>query len=155
MKFYKKTVLKDIAAKKKGITKVEQNAIDIDIEFMKSMLNDRVATYSGLDNEVTEKTKKQIERQKHHLEREETNPCKRTFEMINLEPGISSFENENIEEITTIAQSRKHRRLVKCGIDIFVPHDIMKNPDLVSCSTRNSGGTTGRRTLRCGGAYQL
>ena len=119
MKFYKNTVLKDMAAKKKGIAKVEQDAIDVDIEFMKSMLNDRVATYSGLDKVVTEKTKKRIERQKHHLEQEEINPCKRTFEMINLEPGTSSCEDENIEEVTTITQSRKHRRLVKCGIDIF------------------------------------
>ena len=142
MKFYKNTVLTDIVAKKKGITKVEQDAIDVDIEFMKSMLNDRVATYSGLDKVVTEKTKKRIERQKHHLEREEINPCKRAFEMINLEPGTSSCEDENIEEVTTIAQSRKHRKLVKCGIDIFVPHDILKNPDLVSCSIRNNISST-------------
>ena len=90
------------------------------------MLNDRVATYSGLDKVITKKTKKRIERQKHLLEREEINPCKRTFEIINLEPGTSSCEDENIEEVTTIAQSRKHRRLVKYSIDIFVPHDILK-----------------------------
>ena len=130
-----------MAAKKKGITKVEQDAID-DIKYIKSKLNDRVATYSGLDRVVTEKIKKRIERQKHHLEREEINPCKRTFEMINLEPGTSSCEDESIEEVTTIAQSRKHRRLVKCGIDIFVPHDILKNPDLVSCSIRNNISST-------------
>ena len=50
-----------MAAKKKGITKVEQDAIDVDIEFMKSMLNDRVATYSGIDKVIREKTKKRSE----------------------------------------------------------------------------------------------
>ena len=37
MKFYKKTVLIDRAAKEKGsLSKVEQDAIDVDIEFMKA-----------------------------------------------------------------------------------------------------------------------
>ena len=115
MKFYKNTVLKDMASKKKGITKVEQDAIDVDIKFMKRMLSDKVAIYSGVDKVVIEKTKKQIERQKHHLEQEEMNQCKHTFEMINLEPGSSSYKNENIEEVSTRAQNRKHRRIVKCG----------------------------------------
>ena len=71
MKFYKKMVLKDMSAKQKGKSKVEKDAIDVDIEFIKSMLSHRVATYSRKYKVASEKAKKRIDRQKQCQDRKE------------------------------------------------------------------------------------
>ena len=49
MRFFRKTVLKDMAAEKKGKALHEQEAIDNDTFTMNSMMSDRIASYSGVD----------------------------------------------------------------------------------------------------------
>ena len=126
------------SAEKKGKTQTEQEAIDVDIIFMKSMLSDRVATYSGVDKMQKDRVQKRQKRQKHELDRQEREQCDHVGEIIDFDSTSSSCEDENIDEASTSEAKRKHRRVVKGGVDIFVPHDILKSPDLVSCSVRNN-----------------
>ena len=63
MKFYKKIILKDMAEKKRK-TLAETEAIDVAIKFIKSILSDRIATYSRPDM-VQERVQMQQKRQKH------------------------------------------------------------------------------------------
>ena len=53
MRLYRNSVLKDMTATKKGKTPKEIEAIDHDIEFMKSMMSDRKSSYSRIDKVVT------------------------------------------------------------------------------------------------------
>ena len=59
-----KSVLKDMAASKKRKTCREIDAIDNDIEFMKSMMSDRKASYSRTDKVVTKHIQQRGERNK-------------------------------------------------------------------------------------------
>ena len=136
MKFYKKMVLKDMSAKEKGKSKVEKDAIDVDIEFIKSMLSHRVATYSGKYKVASEKAKKRIERQKQRQDRKEIELHKLRFDIIEFESGNNSCEEAIISEAGTSEPERKHRRIVKNGVNIFAPHDILKHPTFASSSIR-------------------
>ena len=63
MRLYPNSLLKDIAASKKGKTCYEIDAVDNDIEFLKSMMSDRKASCSRIDKVAT----------KHIQQREERN----------------------------------------------------------------------------------
>ena len=39
-------------------------------------------------------------------------------------------------------QKRVHKRMVKSGVTIFIPHDILKSKEIVSCSMRNNISST-------------
>ena len=54
MRFYANNILKNTTATKKGKTLQEIEAIEKDIEFMKSMISDRRATYSRTKKLATE-----------------------------------------------------------------------------------------------------
>lgn len=141
MKFYKKTVLKDMAAAKKGKSRAEQDAIDQDILFMKSMLSDRTATYSGVHRILTESVQRRQERQTREKMLHDGEQCEYAENVRGDDDNdspISADEDDNADEVCTGEPKRKHRRMVKEGVSIFVSHDILKSEELVSCSVRNN-----------------
>ncbi|KAG7156171.1 hypothetical protein Hamer_G029941 [Homarus americanus] len=110
MKFYKNTVFKDMAAAKKGKTQAEQDAIDTDILFMKSMLSDRVATYSGVNKVLKEKVQERQKRQMREEKRQEREQCDHVENVqADIDSPISSDEDDDIDEASTAEPKRKHR----------------------------------------------
>ncbi|XP_076064981.1 uncharacterized protein LOC143039019 [Oratosquilla oratoria] len=124
-----------MAAAKKGKTQAEQDAIDHDILFMKSMLTDRTATFSGVNKVLARSIKKRQERQIREKVRQNQDTCDYEENVVadNYSP-ISTDEDNNTDEFITAEPKRKHRSKVKEGVSIFVPHDILKSKELVSCS---------------------
>ncbi|KAL7639231.1 UNVERIFIED_CONTAM: hypothetical protein RMT77_010765 [Armadillidium vulgare] len=141
MKFYKKSVLQDMEAQKRHKTTNEKESIDADIAFMQSMITDRKASYSGIDKVNVKVVKK---RQKRTYD--EAFP-KRDYsvmfkETVQFEP-TSSSSDESVGETAGPSSACseiewRHRRGIKSGEHIFVPHDILKNPNVVAWSVRNN-----------------
>ena len=52
MKFYKKSVLQGMEAKKRHKTTKEKEPINVEIAFMQSIITDRKAFYSGIDKSM-------------------------------------------------------------------------------------------------------
>ena len=53
----------------------------------------------------------------------------RNSDCNNQEKECEDYEDEESKS----PNPRKHN---KTGVQLFIPHDILKNPDVVSCSTR-------------------
>ena len=114
MKFFKNSVLKDMAAEKKGKTQTEKDAIDVDILFMKSMLSDRASTYSGINKTLSKSIQKRENRQK----KEEKRTCEYQVESDCMEfenDSESTINDSNIDESYKSEAKRKHRRSMKEG----------------------------------------
>ena len=137
MPFYKRNVIKNMEESKKGKTQVEIMAIDEDIAFMNSMLTDRSAQYSVCDK-ITPSVINKRHLKAQQAEQRVLNEKKRKFEEFSVIVN-SDLEDEEIvdRDYLPTAQSRSHKRTVKTGTTIKIPHDILKSPPLVSVATRN------------------
>ena len=135
MKFYKKSVLEDMAASKRYKSNVEIKAIDADIAFMKSMLTDRKASYAGIDK-ITERSTERRQKRTHDEAFLKRNYDSTINQIAELESS-SSCEEETVPSTSFSEPKRKHRRISKSGEKIFVPHDILKDPNVVAWSVRN------------------
>ena len=139
MKFYKNSVLDDLRADMKYKTKPEQEAIETDIDFMKSMMTDRVASYSGRDKKSNAAAKKRQKR--HHCElsqKDSSSPDQDSVQCLESTSSSSSDDADESSPSNLEEPKRKHRRISKTGVNIFVPHDILKSSELISCSVRNN-----------------
>ena len=130
-----------MATAKKGKSRVEQDAIDQDILFMKSMLSDRTATYSGVHKILTEIVQRRQGRKGREKMHHDGAQCEY---MANVQGDdandspLSADEDNDADNVCTSEPKRKHRRILKEGVSIFVPNDILKSEELVSCSVRNN-----------------
>lgn len=145
MKFYKKSVLQDMEAQKRHKTTKEKESIDADIAFMQSMITDRKASYSGIDKvnaKVVEKRQKRtydeaFPKRDHSVMFKETVELEPTSSSSDESVGGTAGPSSTCSEI-----ERRHRREIKSGEHIFVPHDILKNPNVVAWSVRNNVSNT-------------
>ena len=121
-----------------------------DRRFLESMMTDRSATFGSKDKLLADRIqrkeskiqKQEARREKVRLEAAET--C--TSYAVPLSSEGSSSENETSKRDTTyvpasspsvthMTTSSCHRRL-RTGTPVFIPHDILKSPQLVALSTR-------------------
>ena len=115
---------------------VETVAIEEDISFMKSMMSNREAHYSGCDK-VTSSV---INRRQLKSKQEEIcvlNEKKRKSDQFLAYTDSYECEEESDSDFLPIAPSRSHKRIVKTGTNLHVPHDVLKSPIIVSALTRN------------------
>ena len=54
----------------------------------------------------------------------------------------SESEDSEVQEEKMDFQRRVDKRMVKSGVTIFIPHDILKSKKMVSCSMRNNTSST-------------
>ena len=107
-----------------------------DLAFLHSMKTDRKATFGALDKPNAAKEK----RKEARLSAE--NGRKRKYEeQASTSQKISTVlsDSEYSDDDETFEQSAKqqsHKRVKKTGTSVFIPHDILKRPKLVSLSTR-------------------
>lgn len=154
MQFWPKDVEKRLESKKHK-SPAEQHAVDEDLKFLQSMKTDRVAQYTGKDQAMAYIQKaRSIRKEKSVMFAQKS---------LTEEPGSSALTSSSDstlsedEGIIELPPSRTHKRNVKKGTTIFVPHDVLKHPAVVSSATRNKLSATAiADTLRtlitvCGG----
>ena len=136
MPFWHKNIIQQMEQSKRDKLTVEKVAIVEDISFMKSMMSNREAHYSGCDK-VTSSV---INRRQLKSKQEETrvlNEKKRKSDQFLANTDFYECEEETDSDFLPIAPSRSHKRIVKTGTNLHVPHDVLKSPIIVSALTRN------------------
>ena len=118
----------------------EQNLNDEDHAFLESMKTDRKACMGARDRISQQRSKrkeKRMEEQEQRVQREEIR--KRSLDQTAQEESQSSVtEGEDSDADFEVTKSRSHNRVQKLGTSIFIPHDVLKSPALVSAQTRNN-----------------
>ena len=130
-----------MAAYKKEKTCHEIDAVYNDIEFMKSMMSGRKDSYSRIKKVVTKHIQLREERNK---KKSSTLMLQHDIEEHRMDFTSSSSESEDnkAQEEEMDFQKRIHKRMVKSGVTIFIPHYILKSKEMVSCSMRNNNSST-------------
>lgn len=113
---------------------------DEDRVFLRDMQSDRKFTMGGVDKNLS-KTEKQIaHRQIAQLKRKNSEEERRlsqenqgTSSTFDISDGTDSDDTPSIP----IATKASHKRLSKTGVNLFMPHDILKKPAVVSSAIRN------------------
>ena len=127
----------------KGKSKKEVEAIDEDNLFLRSMKTNRIAHYATKDEETVIAAKARSLR-KRSVDKALLNQIT-TADTTTWNPyssSDSSTQESETEEPTTSTLQRSHKRVVKKGTMIFIPHDVLKHPFLVSSNARNKLSTT-------------
>ena len=98
MRLYRNSVLKDMAATKKGKTPKKFDAINHNIEFMKSMMSDRKASYSRIDKAVTKQIQQREERNKQKLNSILAQECNMEESFVKFASSSSESEDQEFED---------------------------------------------------------
>ena len=143
MQFWPRNALAKMEQSKVKKCLFEIAAIDEDISFLNSMMTDRAAQYSSVDVKMSKidtwrlVCKQEGPRMKENLKK------RQQLDATLAQLSASSEDEHTDEEDATVpiyflsTPKRSHKRVVKTGTNIFVPHDILKSPKVVSTSTRN------------------
>ena len=131
-----------MSQQKKSKSIIERAALEEDIKFLESMKTDRKASYVGVDKKYNEITERRMQRNKRVRQEDE-------MEKKIVPPSSELIEEEEeLPEFTVAADpKRKHRRLIKSGTTIFIPHDILIRPDFVSTYVRNGISPTAAASM--------
>lgn len=112
---------------------------DEDRAFLQSMKTDRLATFGGKDS----KLQKMIERKNERL-KAESRRREKVKQDLSLSETLSTFNDSNEDSSdedslapgTSTDTKRSHHRKKRTGTSVFIPHDILQRPKLVSLATR-------------------
>lgn len=146
---------------------LQKIVIKEDREFLVSMMTDRKAVMAGVDSKLAATEKKVAERRDAQLKRVHSEE-KRKLESTTIyeeEPNSSELQiqedmDTNNQDLELGETKRKHQRTVKTGQSMFIPHDILKSPLVVSAAVRNKVKPTGLAEIAsaiintCGGDTQ-
>ena len=111
-----------------------------DKAFLESMKTDRKATMTGVDLKLTTTEAKVAKRKEAELKRQNSEEmrkkqcCSTTLED---DSGEDIDDNDDRTHKPFVIDERKHRRTVKTGQTLFVPHNILQAPLVVSTAARN------------------
>ena len=136
MPFWPKNIIQQMEQSKRDKLTVETVTIEEDISFMKSMMSNREAHYSGCDK-VTSSI---INRRQFKSMQEKIcvlKEKKRKSDQFLAYTDSYECEEESDSDFLPITPSRSHKRIVKTGTNLHVPHDVLKSPIIVSALTRN------------------
>ena len=106
----------------------------------KRKVNDMMTKRTGEDKVFKKKEEAKALRKKREqdiTEKEKTRQMEDVYDYESRNSDCNMNECDAYEdEESKSPNPRKHRRVNKTGVQLFIPHDILKNPDVVSCSTR-------------------
>lgn len=116
-----------------------------DLQFLESMKTDRLASFGSTDKVLSDKLQRKAARNADLMARQakarqqlnEASASTQTFSPS--EPSSSENESassDNEYAASTSATPSSHRRTLRTGEHVFIPHDILKSPELVALSTR-------------------
>ena len=120
-------------------------AINEDILFLRRMKTDRIAHYATKNEEFVKAAEARSLRKQSvdkALLKQNTITAADTTTWNPCSSSGSSTQESKAEEPTTFTLQRSHKRVVKKGTMIFIPHDVLKHPSLLSSNARNKLSTT-------------
>jgi len=136
-------------------TDVEHCLNDEDLSFLKSMKTDRVASMGPLDKILASKEHCRLKRHRKAAGKS-SREVKRKKED---QEAFKTWDDPLLSHVSTLEASpsfsppkkkRTHRRSIKSGVTVFIPHDVLKHPILSSALTRNNiTPTVAARTIHC------
>ena len=141
MPLWPKDEIKRLLSSKFGKNDVEKRAIDEDVQFLENMMTTRSGNYTSKDIIVSRIQETRRVRKREDEER----TSRQSGENIFVKSQVAIDDDQEMEEFTVNEQlepKRKHRRTIKKGVTIYIPHDIMKNENIVASYTRNKISTT-------------
>ena len=121
------------------------------------MQTDRVASYSAADRRVMEASagrQKRAAEAEERCEREKRRKKEVDAKIIEIE---RNEDDEPIDYQPPLPQLRSHKRSVHTGERLFVPHNILSDPAIVSSCLRNNISVTAYASVfrdlitQCGG----
>ena len=130
---------------KRGKNEKEVEAINEDVLFLRSMETDRIAHYATKDEEFAKAAEARSLRKQSvdkALLKQNTITAADTTTWNPYSSSDSSTQESETKEPTTSTLQHSHKRVVKKGTIIFIPHDNLKHPSLVSSNARNKLSTT-------------
>ena len=108
------------------------------------MITTRTAHYASRDQITTnaENRRAMQDQQDQIRAQDEENRKQECLEVIQAiedsdDDGVDKATEDAENIISTPTTKRSHKRTVKTGTTIFIPHDVLKSPELVATSTRN------------------
>ena len=119
--------------------------IEEDKQFLVNMMTTRTAYMLGEDY-LFRKKQKSKQARVEATEKRTKEERKRNLEDICVNFDAEQIESDldeglyipsDCEEPSATPTSKKHTRMIKNGQSVFIPHDILKNPQLVSSMARN------------------
>ena len=136
MPFWPADIVKRMEESGKGKAAKEKEAIDEGIKFLKNMMNDRSASYSGKDKVVPKIAEKRLQKQKLTFAQvsKEHNRKIRRDKTASPFSGSETSQGDGKDDVSEamVEPKRSHKRTIKTGTTIFISHDILKSPVLVS-----------------------
>ena len=135
-----KKVFQIMEASKKCKSEAERAAIDEDIQFLIDQQNDRLQSFGSKDSVTAKLTATRHRRQEEELtrKRQHLDSTRDDFVYDQVEAEEGSGEEFGTDGCEDGAVKRCHKRTSRTGYTITIPHDILKNPDIVAICTRNS-----------------
>ena len=118
---------------------------EIDKAFLQSMMSNRKASISVKDNTAFSRVKRKLARENQESKRkkkweDESASCSAAV-LGDSTTSDSSFDDEMSLCSTTFTSSdqasRSHKRSVKTGVGVHLPHNILKVPNVVQALVRN------------------
>jgi hypothetical protein len=145
MPFWTKTTINQMESslQSPSTSLADKQKLETDIEFLNSMMSERVATYASIDvpNAVREKKRHDRQVEEENRKRMEAARMPQVSSTIPtpLEDTDSGSDTDNDANsmFTTPPTKKSHKRIVKTGTTITLPHDFMKSPSVVSALVRN------------------
>ena len=124
---------------------LDKMSIEEDRQFLISMDTDRIATMMVTTDETLFMKESKYEKRKDEEQKriaDEKTRCETAETVCVTETECMEEEDEKDDDpeyvdSESVAGQRKHRRNVKTGINIFMPHDILKHPKVVQSLVRN------------------
>ena len=125
---------------------LEKISIEEDRQFLISMDTDRVATMTLTTDDTLFRKESSYKKRKDAEQKriaDEKTRCETAETVCVTETECVEDEDEEDDDpeyvnSENIGGERKHRRSVKTGINIFMPHDILRHPKVVQSLVRNS-----------------
>ena len=142
--FWKKNTINHMKSSlSSSIPLADKQMIKTDIEFLQSMMSDRLATYASMDLSNSVRKEKRYARQEQEETRiaQEAERQGSSIMSTVLQDSGSDTNGDDVDDVNNMFKTpptkKPHKRTVKTGTTIALPHDFLKSPTLVSALVRN------------------
>ena len=123
--------------KKDALTMIKNKEDQI---FLESIKSDRAAFFGGVDKKKADQDRRKAKRLQKETSRQGRHEATKGQEMKSHVWSDNSASSDNLEEgeevIRERQKKRSHHRATYAGTSAFIPHDILKQPTVVSVATR-------------------
>ena len=119
------------------ILKRYYNTIEIDSKFRQSMKTDRKATYGSLDTASIKRNEKRQRKTSKEISEQSSSSVLQIQHTSDI-PLDGSFSPDLEGEPVSEPNKRSHKRVIKTGVELFLPADFILHEKLVAAVRRTN-----------------